>query len=479
MGNENITQLETKEAAKFSLSAIMRLFTTNSLSFYLPIALAYTWQYALVKIWNHFCLTPAANMYLFEGATFCLLTFWFATRTPTRPTKTGNNNKLGTYIAATCCCLIPFGVVLSGPFPGSDLIIGACGLSIVWFYLRCGKLYVGLNFTQTISAITGSLIIAYLIRIVMFLLPEVIAYPLLCATPLLFVLVDSRATQVKAQEVKDSARPANRLPRTNTGFLIALALELVVFNTVAGFLGTPFLVGYNWIQQIIMIGIVGVVLVFLLKHGPVIRFGQLFEIALLCCLLVFVVLSYTEDTSMLALTLMNIPHNVITAFLWPLLIDLENRREHPPLTVIAAGWGISYLSVGIGRSLSAYVITASSLPPKFVIVLVFFLVSSVLFIFNKYANYGTFSSYSQEEEREKAGIDYSEIEETCRVLGQEHGLTKREIEIVQLIAKGRSRGYIASSLVISENTVKGHTRNAYGKLGIHSKQELLTLIESR
>ena len=55
-------------------------------------------------------------------------------------------------------------------------------------------------------------------------------------------------------------------------------------------------------------------------------------------------------------------------------------------------------------------------------------------------------------------------------------LEKGEVEVVQLICLGRSKGYIAESLSIAENTVRGYAKNAYRKLGIHSRQELLTLV---
>lgn len=479
MGNENITQLEAKGTSKLSLSAIPRLFAANPPSLYLPIALAYTWQYALVKIWNHFCATPAASLYLVEGIAFFCLALLFALRSRTSA-STRRCSTPAAFILAACLSIVPLGVVLAGPFPGSDLVIGIASIGIIWLYPRCGKLFVGLGFRQTIVGIVGSLIVAYLIRLGVYLLPDLVVYPFVCITPLLFEIAYRRAQAKRRPDPSDDLPlEKDALPRASRGFLIALILEFVAFNIVAGFFGTPLLEGYNWIHQLILIGIMLLVMILLLNHGPHVRFGQLFEIALLCCLLVFVVLSLTTASSAVALAIVNVPHNVVTAFLWLLLVDLENRRKHPPLTVFAVGWGISFLSVGVGRLLSASVVSASDLSPNFLIVLAFFLVASVLFVVNKFATYGTFSSYAHGTADGKAGIDYSEIEETCRVLGQEHGLTKREIEIVQLIAKGRSRGYIASSLVISENTVKGHTRNAYSKLGIHSKQELLTLIESK
>jgi len=48
-------------------------------------------------------------------------------------------------------------------------------------------------------------------------------------------------------------------------------------------------------------------------------------------------------------------------------------------------------------------------------------------------------------------------------------LSERELEVLQLIAGGLPNREIAARLYISLNTVKGHTRNIYGKLSVHSR----------
>ena len=50
-------------------------------------------------------------------------------------------------------------------------------------------------------------------------------------------------------------------------------------------------------------------------------------------------------------------------------------------------------------------------------------------------------------------------------------LSVRELEIVLLAARGHSNGRIASSLHISEATVKRHLANVYEKMGVHSRGE--------
>ena len=57
------------------------------------------------------------------------------------------------------------------------------------------------------------------------------------------------------------------------------------------------------------------------------------------------------------------------------------------------------------------------------------------------------------------------------------GLTPRESEVFALLAQGRTVGVIRERLVISLNTARFHTKNIYAKLGVHSQQELIDLVE--
>jgi LuxR family maltose regulon positive regulatory protein len=50
-------------------------------------------------------------------------------------------------------------------------------------------------------------------------------------------------------------------------------------------------------------------------------------------------------------------------------------------------------------------------------------------------------------------------------------LSERELVVLQLIAEGLTNPEIASRLFLSLNTVKVHTRNIYGKLGVHSRMQ--------
>ena len=70
-------------------------------------------------------------------------------------------------------------------------------------------------------------------------------------------------------------------------------------------------------------------------------------------------------------------------------------------------------------------------------------------------------------------------EDVVRHLGEQAGLTSREVEVLVPLFRGRTVPLIAEELGVTQNTVRFHCKNLYEKLGVHSKQELIALVESR
>lgn len=67
---------------------------------------------------------------------------------------------------------------------------------------------------------------------------------------------------------------------------------------------------------------------------------------------------------------------------------------------------------------------------------------------------------------DRARVD-SLVSGTGSVAG--HGLTERELEVLRLVAAGRSNREIAAELFISEHTVARHIQNIFAKLGVSSR----------
>lgn len=64
-----------------------------------------------------------------------------------------------------------------------------------------------------------------------------------------------------------------------------------------------------------------------------------------------------------------------------------------------------------------------------------------------------------------------------RALKERYRLSEREAEVVELVARGNTVVRVAEVLVVSESTIRTHTRRIYAKLDVHKKQELLDLLE--
>lgn len=72
-----------------------------------------------------------------------------------------------------------------------------------------------------------------------------------------------------------------------------------------------------------------------------------------------------------------------------------------------------------------------------------------------------------------------DLSATCEVVAKEYLLTPRELEVLKPLVQGDDAQDIAGRLYISPNTVKSHIQNIYNKLGVHSRKELLRVVESR
>ena len=63
-------------------------------------------------------------------------------------------------------------------------------------------------------------------------------------------------------------------------------------------------------------------------------------------------------------------------------------------------------------------------------------------------------------------------------LKETYCLSDREAEVLELLMRGNSVSRIADILFLSQNTVKTHCRSLYGKMGVHSRQELVDMLAS-
>lgn len=68
---------------------------------------------------------------------------------------------------------------------------------------------------------------------------------------------------------------------------------------------------------------------------------------------------------------------------------------------------------------------------------------------------------------------------TRRATGPDDELTRRELEVLQLLAEGRTTAEVADELVLSVNTVRNHVARVLAKLGVRSRLEAVNVAVRR
>ena len=64
-------------------------------------------------------------------------------------------------------------------------------------------------------------------------------------------------------------------------------------------------------------------------------------------------------------------------------------------------------------------------------------------------------------------------------IARESSLSKRETEVMELIYAGNTQKKIADVLCLSLNSVQTYIKSLYRKLGVHSRQQLIDLVNAR
>lgn len=111
------------------------------------------------------------------------------------------------------------------------------------------------------------------------------------------------------------------------------------------------------------------------------------------------------------------------------------------------------------------------------IVIVIIILQSFLFKDN-YSPFAGLQNIDDDLDRTKLTIVQSgRWRKKCECFADFYRLTPRQKEVLFLLAKGYSTSYIEETLIVSNHTVKAHIYNIYRKTNVHTRQELIELIE--
>lgn len=215
----------------------------------------------------------------------------------------------------------------------------------------------------------------------------------------------------------------------------------------------------------------------------------------------FILMVLPGAATEIAVAIVNIADTLMLYVLFITAQDVARHSSLHPFVIFGGAWAARVLSRNLGRTVVFALSPMTQSESAVLGVIVFALSLSMvclltdslprtrkLFIYDDESGEAAASrtasgpaAYETESEGSTAAnVAVASSDEQVREwLRTKHGLTAREIDVALLIARGRSKTFIANELFISENTVRTHSKNVYAKLGIHSREELISLFENR
>jgi len=145
------------------------------------------------------------------------------------------------------------------------------------------------------------------------------------------------------------------------------------------------------------------------------------------------------------------------------------RREPPTLAVVDLSLSRSPWSREAGSDLDGYRVLQAARDLGVASIVVSG-IAATGDIGRAYVEYGAFS-YVEKQTFDRR-LFLQAVADACAAREEDQelaGLTAREIEVLALLAQGKTNKDIADALVISTNTVKRHLKAIFDKLGVHTR----------
>ena len=441
---------------------------------------------ALVVLWSCFLLKPLDALapasfeafYAAQGATM-LAAAAFSSRRKADPPP------LLDYPFALAMFLSPFIAQFPHPvFHEASLLAGGIlgGCSWSWFLARWFSLYTQLPTRFMLICLMGAHALMPLLRLPLEFVPLTAALAITAIVPIVIVPLLRRASlsisEARAAQNEQSEREPLPLDGSNLRTVIG---ELVVYGVAVGlFRINADTASLPW--QLIVAGLAVKSAIPLILLWLVWRARGGMSLNLVCQIgIVFILIAVSAASSQwqnppAAFAIFDCMRHAVYILLTLALAALTQQTRTRPAVVFGVGWGSYTAAVFLGMlaadALGTQGVHAGTLAVQLVCILA---VTTILaFTLKDDLDMRLFSTKPPEEPPPIQ--NFEELDRRCEALARERDLTSRELDVMKLICRGRSKRYIAEHLIISENTVRSYAKSLYRKLDIHSRQELMSAI---
>lgn len=181
------------------------------------------------------------------------------------------------------------------------------------------------------------------------------------------------------------------------------------------------------------------------------------------------------DSTLFAYALMATGYSLFELVEYMALADLASSSTVPPLRIFAVVNLVVNGCYALGSALGLFFDGVSVEKSIVASILLVLLVYVAVWHFTEERVNDFFAGELPASVEEESSRQFERETEVAR----RYRLTSREQEILDLYARGRSAVFIAEQLSISPATVRSHVKHIYEKCLVHSRQELLSLIDGQ
>jgi DNA-binding CsgD family transcriptional regulator len=231
--------------------------------------------------------------------------------------------------------------------------------------------------------------------------------------------------------------------------------------------------GATQLASTLILGILIIFTILILRRSDM---GFIYRFVLLFLLASVLFSPFLDSaTGQLASILINVGYSCFELIFWIALSNISYRYHIPPLQVFGlgrTGWVVGVFLGGLYPPLPFMELLNDSLllTPFFTeSLLIMLLVLTYAFILPERSVVAITTGY---------GGRLGSLKSRCQQLASQFALTQRETEVLAFLIKGRDTLHIQQALNISAGTVSTHRQRIYQKTGVHSRQELLDLLET-
>ncbi len=401
-------------------------------------------------------------------------------------------------LASVCTYLLVADIPIS-PLVASVFMAGT-GVGTAFVCLRTGMVTSELTGTKALFTLGAMALLSFVICYAIKGMPFPLDSLTLASLPVMAAVVSLfHGSDIGVENDPADVIPKEKLP---SGFILRLIIAIFVFSCATGVArafdsmsNADSLMGFEPFTAFVLI----VVLLFIIavisgKHS--INVGAIYLPLCLVMTLAMLLSSIVGEVTSVQGLVSGSLYDIFVLMVWCLLCELAGRIDLTSTRVFGFGRFASAIGTTIGQALVLFVATYLEVSATFSIaicvIMSVVLILAFTYLLNAKTIEGALEILYAERTKESShvtghvcgevarqGTDgQNAFEMVCKTISNKYNLTQREAETFNLLARGRSINYIAESLVIANSTVKGYTKNIYAKLSIHSRQELIDLMES-